>query len=284
MRVLITGGNGQLAKAFKKLFELKGVNFKALSREQLDISRLELVIAAVKDYRPDVILNCAAYNLVDQVEEDFPRAFAANALGPHNLALAAKDTGAFLIHFSTDYVFDGEKGALYVEGDRPSPINKYGLSKWLGELAISEVSENYLIFRVSWLFGEGKQNFLVKVLNWAEKNEILRIAYDEFSVPTYTETAAEVSWLAYERGLKGLYHLTSRGYCSRLEWAKFFLEAIGIARKIIPVSASFFNLPAKRPFFSVLDSSKLEKALDIELPYWMEVVSSFARKIKGDNV
>ncbi len=281
MQVLITGGNGQLAKAFKKLFEFKGIDFKAFSREELDISCLDMVISVIKDYQPDVILNCAAYNLVDQAEENFSQAFAVNAIGPYNLALAAKEADAFLIHFSTDYVFDGKKGALYVEEDKPSPINKYGLSKWLGELAISKVSESYLVFRVSWLFGEGKQNFLSKVLNWTESNEILHIAYDEFSVPTYTETVAEISWLAYKKGLKGLYHLTSRGYCSRLELTKFFLEKIGIARRIIPVSASSFNLQAKRPFFSVLDSSKLEKTLNIKLPHWMEVVSSFAKKIRG---
>jgi len=278
MKVLITGGKGQLAKAFRRLFERKGIEHKAVSREELDISRLEAVLSMVRAYQPAVILNCAAYNLVDKAEEDFARAFAVNTLGPYNLALAAKEVGAFLIHFSTDYVFDGEKGDLYTETDSPAPVNKYGLSKWLGELAMAEVGGDYLIFRVSWLFGEGKQNFLSKVWHWAQNSETLHISYDEFSSPTHTETAARISWRAYEEGLKGLYHLASRGYCSRLEWAKFFLELKKCRRKIVPVSGASFGLPAKRPFFSALDSSKLEKALGIEMPLWWEEVKKFAEK------
>jgi len=281
MRVLITGGKGQLAGAFKKLFDFKGIEYISFSKEELDITHLDPILLTIKKYRPTVILNCAAYNLVDQAEKEFSKAFAINTLGSHHLALAAKEVGAPLIHFSTDYVFDGNKGDLYIETDNPNPVNKYGLSKWLGELSIAEIDENYLIFRVSWLFGEGKQNFLAKVLGWAKNNHTIRIAYDEFSVPTYTETVAEFSWLAYQKGLTGLYHLTSRGYCSRLEWAKFFLKVRELSRKIIPASAASFGLPAKRPFFTALDSSKLEKDLDIKLPHWQEEVVKFVKRSIG---
>ena len=278
VKALVTGGKGQLARAFGRLFEEKGLRYVSLPREKLDVSDFNGVLSVVRTYRPEVIINCAAYNLVDQAEKEFSSAIRVNTLGAYNLALAAAEIGAFLIHFSTDYVFDGEKGDLYTETDSPAPVNKYGLSKWLGELAMAEVGGDYLIFRVSWLFGEGKQNFLSKVWHWAQNSETLHISYDEFSSPTHTETAARISWQAYEEGLKGLYHLASRGYCSRLEWAKFFLELKKCRRKIVPVSGASFGLPAKRPFFSALDSSKLEKALGIEMPLWWEEVKKFAEK------
>ena len=278
MRVLITGGRGQLAKAFQKLLAAKSIDFVALSREELDITSLAAVLSRVRGERPQVIINCAAYNLVDQAEEEFPVAFSVNTLGPQYLALAAEEVGAFLIHFSTDYVFDGQKGLPYIEEDKPSPLSRYGLSKWLGELAVVKAAKDFLIFRVSWLFGEGKQNFLAKVRGWAEKNDTLRLAYDEFSVPTYTETVAKVAWQAYEKGLTGLYHLVSRGYASRLEWAKRFLEKIGLRRKIVPVSAASFGLLAKRPFFSALDPGKIERDLGIELPHWKEDLKRFCQK------
>lgn len=275
MEVLITGGRGQLARAFAEMLERKGVEYRAFSRDQLDISDFASVLECVRSYKPRVIINCAAYNLVDRAEDDFPSAFAVNTLGVHNLAVTAREEGIFLIHFSTDYVFDGQKGDLYTEDDLPWPVNKYGLSKWQGELAIKQVAPLHLVFRVSWLFGQGKQNFLAKLLAWADKNEVLRIAYDEFSVPTYVETVSQVAWKAYEKGLTGFYHLVSRGYCSRFEWARYFLALKGIKRKVLPVQAASFNLPAKRPFFSVLNPGKLEKDLDIEMPSWQDEVARF---------
>ncbi len=277
MKVLITGGRGQLAQAFQKFLEEKGLEYKALSREELDIGNFETVLATVRSFAPQVIINCAAYNQVDKAEEDFPQAFRVNALGPYNLFLAAAEVKAFLIHFSTDYVFSGEKGDFYREEDHPEPINKYGLSKCLGEKALKE-AEDCLLFRVSWLFGEGKQNFLAKVLSWARQRETLYIAYDEFSIPTYTETVARISWLAFEKGLRGLFHLASNDFCSRLEWAKFFLKVAGISRRVVPVPASYFNLPAKRPFFSALSSEKLQKELQVNLPPWQEEVQKFVKR------
>ena len=278
MEILITGGKGQLARAFQKFFAQKGLSYQAFSHREFDISDLKAVLSAVRTLRPRVIINCAAYNLVDKAEEDFQEAFRVNTLGPYNLRLAASEVGAFLIHFSTDYVFDGQKGGLYFEEDPPAPINKYGLSKWLGEEALKG-AENFLLFRVSWLFGEGKQNFLAKVLSWVRERDTLYIAYDEFSIPTYTETVAQISWLAFEKGLRGLFHLTSNDFCSRLEWAKFFLKYAGISCQVVPVSASYFKLPAKRPFFSALSSRKIQKELQLELPSWQEEVQKFVRNI-----
>ncbi len=282
MKVLITGGKGQLAQAFKAFFQTQNVTFRALGREELDISNPFAVFEVIREYKPTVVINCAAYNLVDRAEEAFGEAYKVNSLGPYNLALASKENGCFLIHFSTDYVFDGRKGDLYEEEDLPRPINKYGWSKYLGEKGVRELLEDTLIFRVSWLFGPGRQNFLAKLCTWAQGQETLRLAYDEFSVPTYVKTVAEVAWKAYQKGLRGLYHLTSRGYCSRLEWAKFFLAQRGIKRKLIPVSAQSFGLPAVRPFFSALSPQKLEQDLGIVLPSWQEEVRRYTSTLSGE--
>lgn len=280
MRILISGAKGQLACAFVKfLKEEKNFEILALSREELDITNFEKVLEIVKSIRPSVIINCAAYTLVDQAEKESKKAFEVNVIGVHNLAIAVEMERSFLIHFSTDYVFDGRKGDFYNEKDQPNPVNVYGLSKLLGEAAIQRTTERALIFRVSWLFGKGKRDFLNKVLKWGEKKEILFVAYDEFSSPTYVDTAARVSWQAFEAGLKGLYHLASRGACSRYEWVKFFIRKLGLRKKILPVKSETFSLPAKRPFFSALDSSKLEAELNIELPFWEGEVERFVRSM-----
>ena len=281
MRILISGAKGQLGRAFVEfLGPRKGVEILALSHEEFDITDFEKVMETVRAFRPSVIINGAAYTLVDQAENEPEKAFEVNTLGVHNLAIAAEREKCFLIHFGTDYVFDGEKGDFYEERDRPRPINFYGLSKLWGENAIRKTTERALIFRVSWLFGKGKRNFLYRVLRWAEDRETLSVAYDEFSSPTYVDTVVRVCWKAFEAGLKGLYHLSSRGACSRYEWTRFWLRTLNLKKKVLPVKSESFGLPARRPFFSALDPSKLEKDLNIELPFWEEEVEKFARTLK----
>jgi len=175
--------------------------------------------------KPDIVINCAAYNLVDKAEEDYITAYKTNALGVRNLAYLSNKLNAFFVHYSTDYVFDGTKeNGLYTEEDTPNPLNEYGKSKLTGERWIVEETENYLLFRVSWVYGRGKQNFIYKLIQWAKNNDYLKIAYDEISVPTSTRTIVEVTLKALDNGLTGLYHLTNSGYASRYEWAKKYLK------------------------------------------------------------
>mgnify|MGYP000187186654 CR=1 FL=1 len=166
-------------------------------------------------------LSAALYfilNLVDKAESDFKDAFRVNSVGSYNLAIACKEVKAKLVHFSTDYVFDGTKQGLYTEEDSPNPSNQYGKSKLLGEELIKQVLEDrFLIFRVSWVCGEGTQNFIYKFLQWAKDRDILQIAFNEVSVPTYTGFIVEKTLKALDKGLQGLYHLVPRGYASRYE-------------------------------------------------------------------
>ncbi len=277
MKVLITGKKGQLGTEFQNFLSKNQIDYLALSRQELDISELDLVLEVVESFRPSVIINCAAYNLVDRAETEYPQAYRVNALGPRNLAFAAKKVGALLVHYSTDYVFDGAKNIPYKEEDPPGPLNEYGKSKYLGELFVQEETREYLLFRVSWVFGPGRQNFIFKLLQWAREQPLLKVSTDEVSVPTWTRTIAEATLKAIEQGLRGLYHLVSAGHASRYEWAQFVLNCLGIEKPIEPVSSSVFNLPARRPKYSVMSSEKLFGILELSAPHWKQSVEEFLK-------
>ena len=279
MNYLITGRNGQLARAFIKRFEKQAIVFNAPDEAHLDITDYNCVMKAVTAYKPDIILNCAAYNLVDKAEQDMITAFAVNAAGPKHLAQAAAHQKALLVHFGSDYVFDGvkEKG-LYIENDQVNPLNEYGKSKLAGERHVLEELERCLVLRLSWVFGRGAQNFIHKLIEWTKTSEYLKIACDEFSVPTYTDTVVDVTLKAIAQGVTGRYHLTNSGFCSRYEWAKHILHSLGINKFIRPVSMDSFNLPAQRPKFSAMSNQKLAGVLNIDIPSWAEAVTSFLRE------
>ena len=281
MKILITGAKGQLGKEFVKKLEHKKKKFLALGHAELDITDLEKIIEVFESFKPDIVINCSAYNLVDKAEKDNTPAIKVNALGVRNLAFMCKKKGAFLVHYSTDYVFDGEKEGLYNEEDTPNPLNEYGKSKLLGEKFLREETDKYLIFRTSWVYGEGKQNFIYKLLQWTETQEYLKIACDEFSVPTYTGRIVEITLKALEEGLTGLYHLVNSEYASRYEWAKEVFKLKGIKKFIYPVPRSYFNLPAKRPKFSAMNNEKLSRILAIEIPPWQEDLTYFIKKCWG---
>lgn len=278
-RILITGANGQLAREYQKYLYNLNLDVLALDRDSLDITSLDKVKEVFDAYRPDIVINCAAYNFVDKAEEDTEKAFNVNAKGVKNLAISSKKYNALIVHYSTDYVFDGSKESPYLEVDEPNPINKYGESKLLGESLLIEETENYLIFRVSWVFGPGRQNFLYKLTEWARQRDILKIVCDQVSIPTYTEDIVKVSTLAINKGLRGLFHLTNSGYASRYEVSKYFLEKRGLNVMIIPVRSEYFPTPAKRPYFSVMSNSRISNILDIKIPDWREGIERFIKRI-----
>ena len=272
MKYLILGKNGQLGLAFCKYLDSKGKEFLALSKQECDISDLKTVLEVFESYRPDIIINCAAYNYVDKAESEFFNAYRVNALGVRNLSFASNRFNCYLIAYSTDYVFDGTKeDGFYTEEDLPNPLNEYGKSKLTGEKwLLEEGVKNYLIFRTSWVYGEGRQNFIYKLLQWAKDKDYLKVAYDEISVPTSTRTIVTVTLRALEQGLTGLYHLVNSGCASRYEWAKKVFELKGINKFIYPVSKDIFNLLAKRPKFSAMSNDKIKEMLGIDINMWFE--------------
>lgn len=227
MKFLVFGRNGQLGTEFTEYFDKKGYKYLSLSRNECDITNTKQVRNVIETYKPDVVINCAAYNLVDKAETEYRKAFEVNSFAVKNLAEICYDHKCLLVHYSTDYVFDGTKEYYYTEEDIPNPLNTYAKSKLMGEDFVKETLDRHLIFRVSWVYGKGKRNFLYKLLQWAKEHDVLKIAVDEFSVPTSTRTIVEVTVKAVEVGLTGLYHLVNSGYASRYEWAKEFLKLKG---------------------------------------------------------
>jgi len=234
--------------------------------------------------KPDIIVNCAAYNNVDEAEANPELAHLVNSKAVENLAQLCKKSNIFLVHYSSDYVFDGKKGDLYTEVDTPNPLNEYGKSKLSGENITRDSLTDYLVFRTSWVIGRGKQNFLYKLMNWAKENRVLKISSDETSVPTYTEDIANVTLLSLERGLNGLYHLTNSGYASRYELAKYFIDKMELENVIIPVCASVFSARATRPLFSAMSNKRISKELSISISHWKKGVDRFIEILKNQKV
>jgi dTDP-4-dehydrorhamnose reductase len=268
MKILITGANGQLAREFQKLAGTDPYEITAFDRERLDIADPAAVEETLTRYTPNVLLNCAAYNFVDKAEACFDDAYRVNALGVKTLAAACRKSNILLVHYSSDYVFDGTKEDFYTEEDEPNPLNRYGKSKLDGEIFLREETDRFLLFRVSWVFGEGEQNFLYKLSEWAKKNRVLKIVCDQISIPTYTKDIVNLSMFAIQKGLSGTYHLTNGGYASRYEVARYFLERLEMDSLILPVGSGHFPTPAQRPYFSAMSSRKLSDALNVTIPDW----------------
>jgi len=279
-KFLITGADGQLARAFEARLDRNGSYYLALSHQELDIKDLRKVRNMVKQFKPDFILNCAAYNYVDKAETEWREAFLVNGIGVRNLALAAEESNAVLIHFSTDYVFDGEKGKPYLISDIPNPINKYGESKLLGEKFVLTHADRYLLVRVSWVFGDGKNSFPLKLLSWAKGKDELKIVDDQFSSPSYVRDIVHAVLDLISREAYGLYHVSNSLHCSRYEWAEFILEKVGWKGKLLPAKRSDFDSPAKRPRFTVLDNFPLEETIGHLLPDWKDATLRFLRQKK----
>lgn len=274
-KILILGSAGQLAQAFVSALEKWGSNFTAPEERESSITDFEQISRLLTEAKPDIVINCAAYNAVDEAEDDPAVAHLVNGVAVENLAQQCEQRGIFLVHYGSDYVFDGKKQDLYTEADRPNPLNIYGQSKLAGETAVREIMSRYLVFRLSWVIGAGKQNFLYKLAGWAEKNRILKISADEVSVPTFTTDVVTMTLLSLEKGLTGLYHLTNSGYASRYELARYYLKQQKLRNIVVPVAMSTFATKAERPLFSAMSNEKLARSLGVDIPTWQEGVDRF---------
>lgn len=270
MKYLITGNKGQLGKEFEEQFKTRRYDFKGVDIDSLDLRDKVAVKSLIESFKPDVVLNCAAYNLVDVAEKNREEAFAVNKDVPIYLAELSNKFGFKLVHYSTDYVFDGTKNSPYTENDSPNPQSIYGKSKYEGEKGVLEINKDALVLRLSWVYGDGEQNFIHKFRQWAKNSNELNITNDEISIPTSTKSISELTIMALQDKLHGLYHLTASGYCTRYEWAKLINKCLDLKVKLNPVSIESFSLPAKRPRFSAMSNRKLTNELGIEIPEWQD--------------
>ena len=220
--ILLIGSNGQLGQEFKKLFNNYNIKYLAVDHNELDISNKNEIKSFFElNNKFDIIINCAAYNEVDKGEEESAMAIKINTYGALELAKYAKEINAIYVTYSTDFVFDGKKTEPYTEEDIPKPLSEYGKSKANGEKLVLENYEKSYVIRTSWLFGIGGNNFNKQVINWSKAKDVLKIADDLVSVPTYAKDLAYFSWKLIQTGKFGLYHITNSGIASKYEQAKY---------------------------------------------------------------
>jgi len=285
MRILLLGKYGQLGWELQRALLPLG-DVLALDYPEIDLAKDDF-IGTVRSYRPQVIVNATAYTAVDRAESEAETATAINARAPGILAEEAARLSAALIHYSTDYVFDGAKGSDYIETDAPNPLGVYGRSKLGGELAIQQVGGAYLILRTSWVYSTRRDSFVTKVLQWARQQTVLRVVADQVGNPTWARLLAEASaqtlakagadaaaWLG-ERS--GVYHLAGSGRASRLEWAEAILQLDPRkeeqrVKEIQPARSVDFPTPAARPLHSALNCDKFARTFGLQLPDWREAL------------
>lgn len=279
MKILITGYYGQLGKALQKELVGSSHDIFGFGSKELDIRSMENVKAKVLSLRPDVIINCAAHTKVDLCEEDMENAYAINAIGAQNLAMAAEEIGAKLVHISTDYVFDGESPLPRREDDMVNPQGIYGKSKRYGEELVQKFCSRYFVIRTAWLYGDGN-NFVRTMLKLAKTNDKLTVVGDQFGSPTYTKDLAQVILSLMETEYYGVYHGTCQGECSWYDFACRIFEEMNLSVTVEKVTGEQFVRPAKRPKYSVLDNFMLRlRDLD-SFRSWEEALKDYLREDK----
>ena len=273
MRILITGGQGQLGRALQRA--LAGHELFAPGHRELDITDAALVRHHVESFRPQLVINAAAWTDTAGCEADPQRAHLVNGEGARYLAEACARTGAALLQVSTNEVFDGQKGAPYQEEDQPNPINHYARSKLAGERYVQSILERHYIVRSAWLYGAGRTSFPEKIIQAAPKTDTLKVVTDEVASPTWAVDLAQTIARLIRQPAYGVYHLTNSGYCSRYEWAKMTLEMAGLGHlRVEPTTQEEFGAVPRKPPYSALANRNATR-LGIELRPWEEALSAY---------
>ncbi|HNT53760.1 MAG TPA: dTDP-4-dehydrorhamnose reductase [Anaerolineaceae bacterium] len=283
MRILLLGNSGQLGWELQRALPCLG-EVTALDYPEVDFSQPDSLRGVVAWADPSVVINAVAYTAVDRAEQEPWLAQAVNATAPGVLAQECAVRKAVFIHYSTDYVFDGLKDAPYTEDDQPHPRGVYSQSKWAGEQAVLAVDCAALVLRTSWLYSCRRDNFVLKVLQWARKNPMVRIAADQYGSPTWARLLAEITaqmlagstaWPDYFQQRRGIYHLAGEGSASRYEWAEEILKLDPrkeewLMQQLQPAAAADFPATAPRPMNSALNCDRFAKTFGLRLPAWRE--------------
>ncbi len=293
MKLLITGGKGQLGSQIKSIIERNGSDIgklytrykdcecKFIDYDELDITHYSEVISYISSFRPDAIINCAAYTNVDGCESDRDTAFRINAIGPRNLAMASEKYGIKLLHVSTDYVFSGEGTVPFKEYDIPQPVSVYGKTKLLGEQYVRENCRHYFIVRTAWLYGQWGKNFVYTIMKAAKEKGHLDVVNDQRGNPTYAEDLAHHILKIILTDEYGIYHCTGAGECSWYDFACKIVECSGINCTVSPVTSDKINRAAKRPAYSSLDNMMLRATIGDGMRPWEEALQSFIKKVNS---
>ncbi|MCJ7724013.1 MAG: dTDP-4-dehydrorhamnose reductase [Anaerolineales bacterium] len=281
IRFLLFGKDGQVGEELNRYLAPLGELF-AYGDGEFDLTQIDQMMNIVNEIKPNVIVNAAAYTAVDQAEV-FPEiAMTANGIAPGALAEKARAMHIVLIHYSTDFVFDGKKAKPYNESDEPNPLSSYGKSKLVGERSIQDIGDSFLILRTSWVYSMGHDNFVTKVLKWSRTQKEIHVVDDQIGSPTWARTLAKTTTSILEsnqdvynfiKERSGIYHLAGEGAASRYDWANAILQfnphqEERVVQELVRDKSSNFPTPAIRPTFSALDSTRIKKTFGIKLLGW----------------
>lgn len=292
LKILLFGKTGQLGWELQRTLPPVG-DVYAFGPDELDLTDLISLERTIHEVKPQIIINAAAYTAVDQAEAEPKLAELINVKVPTVMAEAARSLSAVMMHYSTDYVFDGTKGSAYTEDDLPNPLNVYGQTKLEGEQAISQVGGAHIILRTSWVYSLGVGGFVSKILSWARKQEVMKIVTDQVGSPTWARMLAEVSSGTISRSLQdpwdyfsersGIYHLGGTGSVSRFDFTREVLRLDPraeeqLVKQVDPALTVDFPTPARRPLITPLDCSRFERVFGLRLPDW-KIALGLALKI-----
>ena len=277
-RILVTGGKGLLGSEIADLFS-RECRVLLTDREECDVTDIDSVRRLAREFRPEIVLHCAAYTAVDRAEGDREAAFALNEGGTRNVARVSREAGALLVTYGTDYIFDGTSGRPYAEEDPPNPLSVYGKSKLAAERALAEENPEWLLIRTQWLFGVHGPNFIASILRKAAQDGTLRVVTDQVGSPTYARDLAAATRNLLEAGARGIYHFSNEGQTNFHDYALFLLEESGHRRvRVEPTTSADLPreiYPASRPARCVLSKEKYTRATGKAPRPWRDAVREF---------
>jgi dTDP-4-dehydrorhamnose reductase len=288
VKTLVTGGDGLLAHQLK-LIAPRDIKLVFLGHASFDLSRPDLMAERLAELRPQIVINTAAYNLVDRCEVERELSWSVNAAGPETLAKLCAEKNIRLVHYSTDYVFDGAKKSPYTETDATNPLNRYAAGKYAGEQAVLRASPNNLVLRTSWIFDwhpTQAKTFIHTVLKSAREGRALKATTDQVSVPTFATDLAKWTLDLFRAGASGLFHAVNDEGVSRFDWARIILDEavraglISNAPTVEPVLSSFFNSTMRRPDYTVMSNGKLSRQLGQPLGSWRDGLRKMLAQMK----
>lgn len=274
-KIIVTGCNGQLGREINRFYNVRDdIDFINTDVDELDITNIEAVMKLAKEIKPYAIVNCAAYTAVDACETNRDLAFKVNVLGPRNLSIAASETGAKIVHISTDYVFDGTKNTPYYEFDELCPRSVYGVTKAQAEEMVKQFANRYFILRTAWLYGDGK-NFVKTMLRLSETNDIVKVVGDQFGTPTSAaELVKGIDSLLFTDNY-GLFHATCEGSCNWAEFAEEIFKLAGKNTKVQKITTQEYNAPANRPAHSILENYMFKMTNGYIFADWKDAIREY---------
>jgi len=288
VNILVTGSDGQVGREIRELSRSYNFNFFFTNKKELDITKEDDIKEYVDINNINLIINCAAYTAVDNAEKDKDTANLVNHIGVKYLSDIAKERNILLIHISTDYVFDGKNYEPYIETDEPNPQGVYGLTKLRGEQAFKRVGAKGIIIRTSWVYSFYGQNFVKTMLRLKNRDE-LKVVFDQIGTPTYAQDLARTILEIVDKKLEKIedykaeiFHFSNEGVASWFDFAKKIFEIKNIKNRVVPIESKDYQTLAKRPYYSVLNKSKIKRVFNLEIPYWEDSLREYIRGLQDE--